>query len=57
MFDLTGSGLEDRIYHTRGEQANHYTTDGDFISIHDVNNMVYVKQVMTKEVYSGKTID
>jgi hypothetical protein len=26
-FGLTRSGLEPTIYHTRGEHANHYTTD------------------------------
>ena len=27
VFDLTRSGLESTIYHTRGEHVNHYTTD------------------------------
>ena len=27
VFGLTGSGMEPTIYHTRGEHANHYTTD------------------------------
>ena len=27
VFGLTRLGLKPRIYHTRGEQANHYTTD------------------------------
>jgi hypothetical protein len=27
VFDLTWSGLEPTVYHIRGEQANHYTTD------------------------------
>ena len=27
VFDMTRSGLEPTIYHTRGEHANHYTTD------------------------------
>ena len=27
VFGLTRSGLEPTIYHTRGEHANHYTTD------------------------------
>jgi hypothetical protein len=27
VFGLTGAELEPTIYHTRGEHANHYTTD------------------------------
>ena len=27
VFGLTRPGLEPTIYHTRGEHANHYTTD------------------------------
>ena len=27
VFGLTQSGLEPTIYHSRGEHANHYTTD------------------------------
>jgi hypothetical protein len=27
VFGLTQPGLEPMIYHTRGEHANHYTTD------------------------------
>ena len=27
VFDWTRSGIEPMIYHTRGEHANHYTTD------------------------------
>jgi hypothetical protein len=27
VFGLTQSGLEPTIYRTRGERANHYTTD------------------------------
>ena len=28
VFGLTRSGLKSTIYNTRGEHANHYTTDG-----------------------------
>jgi hypothetical protein len=30
VFGLTRPGLEPTIYHTRGEHANHYTTDAVF---------------------------
>jgi hypothetical protein len=30
VFGLTRSGLEPTIYRTRGEHANHYTTDAFF---------------------------
>jgi hypothetical protein len=40
VFGLTRSGLVPTIYHTRGEHANHYTTDGVthnliILSVHD----------------------
>ena len=35
VFGLTYSGLEPMIYHSRGEHANHYTTDAVVNKIFD----------------------
>ena len=50
VFGLTRSGLEPKIYHTRGKHANHYTSDGVEIhlSVHSLlnwNNHILLSQV------------
>jgi hypothetical protein len=40
VFDLTRPGLEPSIYRTRGEHANHYTTDAVFYT--RIQNTEYI---------------
>jgi hypothetical protein len=47
VFGLTWSGLELKIYHTRGEHANHYTTDAIF----------YVEKCLFLSCMSNKNVD
>jgi hypothetical protein len=37
VFCSTRQGLEHKIYHTRGESANHYTTDAAELLIDDIS--------------------
>ena len=37
VFGLTQPGLEPMIYHTRGEHANHYTTDAVHLLVKHVS--------------------
>jgi hypothetical protein len=46
VFGLTQPGLESTIYHTRGEHANHYTTD-DFSSLSLYSYLyIYIKKII-----------
>ena len=47
VFGLIRSGLEPKIYHTRGEHANHYTTDAIF----------YVEKCLFLSCMSNKNVD
>jgi hypothetical protein len=46
VFGLTQPGLEPMIYHTRGEHANHYTTDAvHLLDMFNSKTCVIVKHV------------
>jgi hypothetical protein len=49
VFGLTRSGLEHTIYRTRGEYANHYTTNVVDISSYEYNsnNLCFVINLMS----------
>ena len=47
VFDLTRSGLETMIYHTREEHPNHYTTDAFFRQRYNNENCIQlIKHVL-----------
>ena len=52
MFDLTRSGLEPMVYHTRGEHSNHYTNDAVlyYRKIYYIVNFVYKNKMYSIKI-------
>jgi hypothetical protein len=50
VFGLTRPGLESTIYHTRGEHANHYTTDAvvQRMIVYNILNPYFNKHIVLR---------
>ena len=56
VFGLTQSGREPTIYHTRGEHANHYTTNAVEILLKAALNTITLTPYMTYLIYLSHII-